>query len=283
METPCGHAHVVAVPANPARGPGRRRDARPTAPVRAGYIRRDAPASTPAAAGLKVLRKVGDRARGDGGHRRPGADFPALCPVSPTEATNRWTEYGENLFRIVDRKGADLLLGRRTRRCSPRGKDLSVPTRTCPSVSSRSRTVPRRGASARAGLLRGREFIMKDSYSFDVTDEGLEASYRRTVRHTRACSTGSGSSTSSARRRPAPWAARRGGVPAVSPHGEDTFVRNDTGTYAANVEAVVVAKAARSTLRVAAAHVAGSRHPRHPDDRDARGRAQSQPRPQRRP
>ena len=81
--------------------------------VRAGYIRRAAPGVyTWLPLGLKVLRKVENIVREE--MNAIGAQevlFPALLPREPYEATNRWEEYGDNLFRLQDRKGADMLLG----------------------------------------------------------------------------------------------------------------------------------------------------------------------------
>ena len=80
--------------------------------VRAGYIRRAAPGVyTWLPLGLKVLRKVENIIREE--MDAIGAQevhFPALLPREPYEATNRWDEYGDNLFRLKDRKGADMLL-----------------------------------------------------------------------------------------------------------------------------------------------------------------------------
>ena len=106
--------------------------------------------------------------------------FPALLPREPYEASNRWTEYGDNLFRLKDRHGNDFLL-------APTHEEMftllvkglyssyrDLPLSHLPDPDQ----VPRRGP-ARAGLLRGREFVMKDSYSFDVDDAGLQRSYER--------------------------------------------------------------------------------------------------------
>src|SRR6201746_303132 len=80
--------------------------------VRAGYIRRAAPGIYSwLPLGYRVLRRVEtgireelDAIGGQEGH------FPALLPREPYEASGRWTEYGENIFRLKDRKGGDYLL-----------------------------------------------------------------------------------------------------------------------------------------------------------------------------
>ena len=106
--------------------------------------------------------------------------FPALLPREPYEATNRWTEYGPNIFRLQDRKGADYLLGpTHEEMFTLVVKDLYSSYKDLPLSIYQIQTKYRDEARPRAGLLRGREFIMKDSYSFDVDDVGLDESYAR--------------------------------------------------------------------------------------------------------
>lgn len=212
--------------------------------VRAGYVRRAAPGIyTWLPLGLRVLRKVEAIVREE--MDAIGAQeltFPALLPREPYEATNRWTEYGDNIFRLKDRKGGDYLLGPTHEEMFTLAvKDLYSSYKDLPLSLYQIQNKYRDEARPRAGLLRGREFIMKDSYSFDVSDEGLEASYQA---HRAAyikifdrlgfeyviVAAMSGAMGGSASEE----------FLAVSPIGEDTFVRNDAGTYAANVEAVVV-------------------------------------------
>ena len=98
--------------------------------------------------------------------------------MSPTSSTGRWTDYGDNLFRLQDRKGADMLLGpTHEEMFTLMVKDLYSSYKDLPLSLYQIQTKYRDEARPRAGLLRGREFIMKDSYSFDVDDAGLEASY----------------------------------------------------------------------------------------------------------
>ena len=145
--------------------------------VRAGYIRRAAPGIyTWLPLGLRVLRKIeADHPRGDGRHRRPGAVVPRAAAPEPYEATGRWTEYGDNIFRLKDRKGADYLLGpTHEEMFTLVVKDLYSSYKDLPLSIYQIQTKYRDEARPRAGLLRGREFVMKDSYSFDIDDAGLE-------------------------------------------------------------------------------------------------------------
>ena len=149
--------------------------------VRAGYVRRIAPGIYSwLPLGLKVLRRVEDVVREE--MDAIGAQeihLPALLPREPYEATGRWTEYGPNIFRLKDRKGGDYLLG-------PTHEELFTQLvkgeyssyRDYPVILYQIQTKYRDEARPRAGILRGREFLMKDSYSFDLTDEGLSESYR---------------------------------------------------------------------------------------------------------
>jgi prolyl-tRNA synthetase len=120
--------------------------------VRAGYIRRVSPGIyTWLPLGLKVLKRVEQIVREE--MDAIGSQellFPALLPREPYEASGRWTEYGDNVFRLKDRKGTTTSSARPTRRCSPSpSRTCTPPTRTCRSRSTRSRQVPRRGAAAR--------------------------------------------------------------------------------------------------------------------------------------
>ena len=149
--------------------------------VRAGYIRRAAPGIyTWLPLGLRVLRKIEDIIREE--MNAIGAQelsFPALLPKEPYEATNRWTEYGDGIFRLQDRKGADYLLGpTHEEMFTLVVKDLYSSYKDLPLSIYQIQTKYRDEARPRAGLLRGREFIMKDSYSFDVDDAGLDTSYQ---------------------------------------------------------------------------------------------------------
>ena len=212
--------------------------------VRAGYIRRIAPGIYSwLPLGLKVLQKVEVIVREE--MDAIGAQevhFPALLPREPYEATNRWEEYGPNLFRLKDRKGADLLLGpTHEEMFTLMVKDLYSSYKDLPLALYQIQNKYRDEARPRAGILRGREFVMKDSYSFDIDDAGLDASYQQHREAyvkifnrlgfdyviVQAMAGAMGGSKSEE-------------FLAVAENGEDTFVRSPGG-YAANVEAVRVA------------------------------------------
>ncbi len=150
--------------------------------VRAGYIRRAAPGIyTWLPLGLRVLRRIENIIRDE--MDAIGAQellFPALLPKEPYEASGRWTDYGDGIFRLQDRKGADYLLGpTHEEMFTLVVKDLYGSYKDLPLSIYQIQTKYRDEARPRAGLLRGREFVMKDSYSFDVDDAGLEASYQK--------------------------------------------------------------------------------------------------------
>ncbi len=213
--------------------------------VRAGCIRRVAPGIyTWLPLGKIVLENVARVVREEMG--RIGAQevlFPALLPRDYYEATGRWTEYGDGIFRLKDRKGAEYLLG-------PTHEELFTTLvkgeyssyKDLPVTLYQIQTKYRDEARPRAGILRGREFLMKDSYSFDLSDEGLQASYdahrvayERTFdrlcldyRTVFAVSGAMGGSASEE-------------FLAVAPSGEDEYVACTNCDYAANTEAVETA------------------------------------------
>jgi prolyl-tRNA synthetase len=210
--------------------------------VRAGYIRRVAPGIfTWLPLGYRVLRNVEAIVREEmdaAGFQE--VHFPALLPREPYERTNRWVEYGPNLFRLQDRRGSDYLLGpTHEEMFTLTVKDLYSSYKDLPLSLYQIQTKFRDEARPRAGILRGREFVMKDSYSFDTTDAGLEASYGRhrdayistfdrlRMRYT-IVSAMSGAMGGSASEE----------FLAMCPVGEDTYVRCAVCDYAANVEAV---------------------------------------------
>ncbi len=209
--------------------------------VRAGYVRRAAPGIYSwLPLGLKVLGRVEQIVREE--MDAIGAQevrFPALLPREPYEQTNRWTEYGPNLFRLADRRGNDMLLGpTHEEMFALLVKDLYSSYKDLPLNLYQIQTKYRDEARPRAGVLRGREFLMKDSYSFDIDDAGLEKAYQL---HREAyirifdrlgfeyviVQADSGAMGGSASEE----------FLVVADTGEDTFVRS-AGGYAANVEAV---------------------------------------------
>lgn len=149
--------------------------------VRAGYIRRNAPgifAWLPL--GLRVKAKIEAIIReemADAGAYE--VHFPALLPREPYEASGRWESYGDGIFRLQDRKGADYLLApTHEEMFTLLVKDLYSSYKDLPLTIYQIQDKYRDEARPRAGLLRGREFTMKDAYSFDHTDEGQDASYQ---------------------------------------------------------------------------------------------------------
>lgn len=148
--------------------------------VRAGYVRRTAAGVwTWLPLGKKVLANVERIVREE--MDAIGAQevlLPALLPREPYEATGRWDEYGPELFRLQDRKGGDYLLGPTHEEIfTLLVKDQASSYKDLPVILYQIQTKFRDEARPRAGILRGREFLMKDSYSFDVADEGLAESY----------------------------------------------------------------------------------------------------------
>ncbi|MGI5269881.1 proline--tRNA ligase [Nonomuraea sp. CA-218870] len=218
--------------------------------VRAGYVRRVAPGIYSwLPLGKIVLENITRVVREE--MNRMGAQevlFPALLPREYYEATGRWTEYGDTLFRLHDRKGADYLLG-------PTHEELFTDMvkgeyssyKDYPVTLYQIQTKYRDEARPRAGILRGREFLMKDSYSFDLDDDGLKRSYeqhreayirtfdRLGIRYKIVFATSGAMGGSASEEFLAP-----------TPTGEDTFVACHACGYAANAEAVTTtAPAAR--------------------------------------
>ncbi|MFN6542087.1 proline--tRNA ligase [Mycolicibacterium nivoides] len=211
--------------------------------IRAGYVRPVGPGIYSwLPLGLRVLRRIEKIVREEmnaiGGQE---ILLPALLPRGPYETTSRWTEYGDTLFRLKDRRGNDYLLG-------PTHEEIFTLTvkgeyssyKDFPAILYQVQTKYRDEARPRAGILRGREFVMKDSYSFDVDEDGLKNAYhahreayqkifgRLGVRYV-IVSAVSGAMGGSASEE----------FLAESEVGEDTFVRCLDSGYAANVEAVI--------------------------------------------
>ncbi len=213
-----------------------------TAMVRAGYIRRAGSGMhTWLPLGHLVYRKVEAIVREE--MDRMGAQevhFPALLPREPYELSGRWEEYGATLFRLTDRRGNDHLLApTHEEMFTLLVKDLYSSYKDLPLSLYQIQIKYRDEARPRAGLLRAREFVMKDSYSFDVDDEGLEVSYQQHREAYIATFDRLGldyvivSAMSGAM-----GGSRSEEFLCPTPVGEDTFVRSPGG-YAANVEAVV--------------------------------------------
>ncbi|ROS77139.1 prolyl-tRNA synthetase [Cellulomonas sp. PhB143] len=209
--------------------------------VRAGYIRRAAPGIyTWLPLGLRVLAKVEAVVREEmeaiGGQE---VHFPALLPREPYEVSGRWTEYGPNLFRLQDRKKADYLLApTHEEMFTLLVKDLFSSYKDLPLTLFQVQTKYRDEARPRAGLIRGREFVMKDSYSFDVDDAGLEASYaKHRAAYRRIFDRFGFEYVIVSAHAGAMGGSRSEEFLAKSPIGEDTYVECRACGYAANVEA----------------------------------------------
>ncbi|MEY3890109.1 MAG: hypothetical protein RLY62_291 [Actinomycetota bacterium] len=211
--------------------------------IRAGYVRRIAAGIYSwLPLGYRTYRKIENIIRQEmdaAGFQE--VHFPALLPKDPYEATNRWAEYGPDLFRLQDRKKNDFLLGPTHEEMFTlmvKGefssyKDLPL---SIYQIQTKYRDEPR----PRSGIIRGREFVMKDSYSFDIDDAGLEVSYNQ---HRQAyiktfdrlglkyniVSAMSG----------AMGGSKSEEFLAPCPTGEDTYVLCNGCGYAANVEAMV--------------------------------------------
>ena len=211
--------------------------------LRAGYIRRAAPGGyTWLPLGKLVLDRVTQVVREEmvavGGQE---VSFPALLPREPYDVSGRWTEYGDDIFTLHDRRGSDYLLApTHEEMFTLLVQDMTGSYRDFPLVLFQIQTKFRDEARPRAGLLRGREFLMKDAYSFDLTDAGLATAYanlraayqrifaRLGLEHT-IVSAMSGAMGGSASEE----------FLATADVGEDTFVGCTTCDYAANTEAVV--------------------------------------------
>jgi prolyl-tRNA synthetase len=210
--------------------------------VRAGYIRRAAPGGYSwLPLGKLVLDRVAQVVREEmaaiGGQE---VLFPALIPREPYEQSGRWTQYGPDMFRLRDRRGADYLLGPTHEELfTLLVKDLFASYRDFPLILFQVQTKFRDEARPRAGLLRGREFLMKDAYSFDLDDAGLAASYdKHRGAYQRIFDRLGLSYTIVAAMSGAMGGTRSEEFLASSPVGEDTYVACDACDYAANTEAV---------------------------------------------
>ncbi len=210
--------------------------------VRAGYIRRIAAGIYSwLPLGVITLRNIENIVREEmdaAGFQE--VHFPAMLPREPYEQTDRWTAYGPDLFRLQDRKGTDYLLGPTHEEMFTlmvKGEYSSY--KDLPLSLYQIQTKYRDEARPRSGIIRGREFVMKDSYSFDLTDEGLVASYQK---H-RAAYIKTFDRLGMKYNIVSAVAGAMGGSSseeflAPCPTGEDTYVLCPKCGYAANVEAM---------------------------------------------
>ncbi|MFI6129882.1 proline--tRNA ligase [Micromonospora sp. NPDC051141] len=211
--------------------------------LRAGYVRRAAPGGyTWLPLGKLVLDRITAVVRdemvaiGD-----QEVHFPALLPAEPYRTSGRWTEYGDDIFTLVDRRGAEHLLApTHEEMAALLVKDLFTSYRDFPVTLFQIQTKFRDEARPRAGVLRGREFLMKDAYSFDLDPAGLAATYARHREAYQRIFTRLGLDVTVVR---ATSGAMGGSASeeflAATPVGEDTYVACTACDYAANTEAVV--------------------------------------------
>jgi len=228
--------------------------------LRAGYIRRVSPGIyTWLPLGLRVLRRVEQIVRDE--MDAIGSQellFPALLPREPFEESGRWSEYGPNIFRLKDRRGADYLLGPTHEEMFTLAvKDMYSSYKDLPLSIYQIQTKYRDEARPRAGLLRGREFIMKDSYSFAVDDAGLQKAYDlHREAYVRIFDRLGFHYVIVAAMAGAMGGSRSEEFLATAENGEDAYVRCPNCGYAANVEAVKVpVPPARDWSDAPAAHV----------------------------
>lgn len=227
--------------------------------VRAGYIRRIAAGIYSwLPLGVITLRNIENIVRSEmdkAGFQE--VHFPALLPRDAYEETGRWSDYGPDLFRLQDRKGTDYLLGPTHEEMFTlmvKGEYSSY--KDLPLALYQIQTKYRDEARPRSGIIRGREFVMKDSYSFDVTDEGLQESYNRhreayiktfdrlRLKYNIVSAVSGAMGGSASEEFLAPCAT-----------GEDTYVLCPKCGYAANVEAMITKVASVDASQVAALEI----------------------------
>ncbi len=211
--------------------------------VRAGYIRRIAAGIYSwLPLGVITLRNVENIVRQEmdqAGFQE--VHFPALLPREPYESTHRWSEYGPSLFRLKDRKGADYLLGpTHEEMFTLMVKSEYSSYKDLPVSLYQIQTKYRDEARPRSGIIRGREFVMKDSYSFDIDDAGLDISYQRHRDAYVSCFDRLGMKYNIVQAvSGAMGGSRSEEFLAPCGTGEDTYVLCPQCGYAANVEAMI--------------------------------------------
>ena len=216
--------------------------------VRAGYIRRIAAGIYSwLPLGVITLRNIENVVRQEmdaAGFQE--VHFPALLPREAYETTNRWEEYGPSLFRLQDRKGGDYLLGpTHEEMFTLMVKSEYSSYKDLPLSIYQIQTKYRDEARPRSGIIRGREFVMKDSYSFDIDDAGLDLSYQRHRDAYISCFDRLGMKYNIVKAvSGAMGGSKSEEFLAPCDTGEDTYVLCPSCGYAANVEAMVTKVAA---------------------------------------
>ena len=195
--------------------------------------------------GWRVHRKVGEMIRQEM-DAIGGQEFllPAMHPAALWQQSGRWESMGDEMFRLTDRKGADLALGMTHEEVfATLSLELSS-YRDLPQIWYQIQWKFRDEPRPKSGLLRVREFAMKDSYSFDVDDAGLDRSFD--LHHAAYSAIFSRLDLDAVPVEASSGAM--GGSASVefmvaSPAGEDDVVRCDGCDYAANVERATAALA----------------------------------------
>lgn len=211
--------------------------------VRAGYIRRIAAGVYSwLPLGVITLRNIENIVRQEmdkAGFQE--VHFPALLPKDAYEQTGRWTDYGPDLFRLQDRRGADYLLGpTHEEMFTLMVKSEYSSYKDLPLSIYQIQTKYRDEARPRSGIIRGREFVMKDSYSFDIDDAGLDLSYQRHRDAYVSCFNRLGMKYNIVKAvSGAMGGSKSEEFLAPCSTGEDTYVLCPQCGYAANVEAMV--------------------------------------------
>ncbi len=219
--------------------------------VRAGFIRRVAAGIYSfMPLGVRVMEKVKQIIRQELG--RAGAQevlLPLVVPAELWQESHRWNEYGPELLRLVDRKGGEFCLG-------PTHEEAIVDLirrdvrsyKQLPVNLYQIQTKFRDEMRPRAGLMRGREFVMKDAYSFDANDDAARVSYQVMFDAYGRIFTRLGLEFR-------PVEADTGNIGGKLSHefqvladsGEDAIVSCDTCDFAANVEMAALSQAEVAT------------------------------------
>ena len=208
--------------------------------VRGGYLRKVAAGVYSfLPIGWRVIQKISRIIREE--MNRAGAQevfLPAVIPGELWQESGRWDQYGEQLLRFKDRKGADFVIG-------PTHEEVIVDLvrgdvrsyRQLPLNLYQIQTKFRDELRARAGLMRGREFIMKDAYSFHATDEDAQREYQNMYDTYTRIFTRCGLAFRAVE---ADTGAIGGSIShefqVLAETGEDALLACDSCTYAANVE-----------------------------------------------
>lgn len=208
--------------------------------LRAGYVRQLAAGLyIYLPLGLSVMRKINRILREE--MDAIGAQeiaLPALHPAEIWQETGRWFDIGDEMFRLRDRTGRDMCLGMTHEEIMTWLAQREIRSyRDLPQVWYQIQTKLRDEARPKSGILRTREFLMKDSYSFDADEEGLEKNYQLHAEAYHNIFSRCGLKFSMVQSDP----GMMGGAVshefmAPSPSGEDVIVLCDSCGYAANVE-----------------------------------------------